>query len=48
MPALVTRIATGPSSVRTRSNARLTELRVGDVDLDGEDLAPVRAAPPAA
>ena len=35
MPALVTRISTGPSSARTSANPASTDAAVGDVDLDG-------------
>ena len=38
-PALVTRISTGPSSARTRSNAGVDRRPVGDVDLDGDRRA---------
>ena len=39
MPALVTRISTGPSSARTRANAGVDRRPVGDVDLDGDRRA---------
>ena len=39
MPALVTRISTGPSSARTSANAGVDRRPVGDVDLDRQRRA---------